>query len=42
MIKLNEQNKKWVDDIFSRLETKLKKTAVLQRDKLPYTTENKK
>ena len=42
MIKLNEQDKNWIDSMWERLENKLSKTAVNIRDFIPYTTNDGK
>ena len=42
MINLKEQDKKWVDDMWEKLEAKLSKTAAEIQDFIPYTTENGK
>lgn len=40
MIALNETEKKWVDEMWERLDKKLSKTCISARGKLPYTTVN--
>lgn len=42
MINLNEQDKKWVESMWERLDKKLSKTAVEVRDFMPYTTKDGK
>ncbi len=39
-IKLLDENKKWIEETWGKLESKLSRTAILSRDKIPYTTEN--
>lgn len=38
MFKLNETDKKWVDEIWSRIDAKLEYVAPLNKDKIPYIT----
>ncbi len=33
-----EQNKQWIDEVWSRIEKKLSRVAVKSRDKIPYST----
>lgn len=38
MYKLNEENQKWVNDTWDKIEKKLSRTAIKSRYKMPYTT----
>lgn len=38
--KIVSENKAWIDDVFSKLDKKLSRTAVTSRNKIPYTTKN--
>ena len=42
MINLSDENRKWVDKIWEKLDSKLPKTAVEVRDFIPYTTKEGK
>lgn len=42
MIKLNKEDKEWLDELWQKLDKKLSKTAVNIRDFIPYTTRNGK
>jgi unsaturated chondroitin disaccharide hydrolase len=42
VIILSDENKKWVDGFWEKLQNKLSKTAVTIRDFIPYTVENGK
>lgn len=42
MINLSDENRKWVDKIWEKLDSKLSKTAVEVRDFIPYTTKEGK
>ena len=37
---ITEENRKWVDGVWEKLDNKLRKVCVKSRDKIPYTTEN--
>ena len=36
--KIIADNKAWIDEVWAKLDTKLSRTAVKSRDKIPYTT----
>ncbi len=38
--KIIADNKAWIDEVWEKLDTKLSRTAVKSRDKIPYTTKN--
>ncbi len=38
MSKVIEQNKKWIDEVWDKIDKKLSRVAVKSRDKIPYTT----
>ena len=37
---ISEENKKWVDEIWEKLDSKLKKVSERSKEKIPYTTVN--
>lgn len=39
-LQIIENNKKWIDETFKKLDTKLSRTAVKSRNKIPYTVQN--
>ena len=40
MDRIINENKKWIDEVWEKIERKLSKTAVLSKDKIPYSTKN--
>lgn len=40
MQKILQQNKQWIDQTWQKLDTKLSRTAIKSRDKIPYSSQN--
>jgi len=40
MEKILQENKQWIDQTWQKLDTKLSRTAIKSRDKIPYSSQN--